>query len=236
MAVTKCAFLLRNAPAANTPVALSMLAGMAVGAVAIHGSLALPDPWEPRCGGAPSSFSSASFRMPRRHGACRDSPSEPAREVRVRDAPRAPDQDRGARDRACRAYPRAAADELPGSGAIPVRRTQLNAVRPMSRGAVCPYEPPTWPINPERAACRVASRRSRRTECRHASARLTCKSAASCMIRVSYGVNLNPYFSVLRDPAHNRFTVNMVALICVRTPAQIGWPVPAVVSDPFDSD
>jgi hypothetical protein len=56
------------------------------------------------------------------------------------------------------------------------------------------------------------------------------------MIRVSYGVNLNPYFSVLRDPAHNRFTVNMVALICVRTPAQIGWPVPAVVSDPFDSD
>lgn len=138
--------------------------------------------------------------------------------MRVRDAPRAPDQDRGARDRACRAYPRAAADELPGSGAIPVRRTQLNAVRPMSRGAVCPYEPPTWPINPERAACRVASRRSRRTECRHASARLTCKSAASCMIRVSYGVNLNPYFSVLRDPAHNRFTVNMVALICVRTP------------------
>ena len=50
MAVTKCAFLLRNAPAANTPVALSMLAGMAVGAVAIHGSLALPDPWEPRRG------------------------------------------------------------------------------------------------------------------------------------------------------------------------------------------
>jgi hypothetical protein len=25
-----------------------------------------------------------------------------------------------------------------------------------SRGAVCPDEPPTWPINPERAACRVA--------------------------------------------------------------------------------
>ena len=49
MAVTKCAFLLRNAPAANTPVALSMLAGMPVGALAIHGSLALPDPWEPRC-------------------------------------------------------------------------------------------------------------------------------------------------------------------------------------------
>ena len=43
-------------PAANTPVALSMLAGMAVGAVAIHGSLAPPDPWEPRRG-APSSFS-----------------------------------------------------------------------------------------------------------------------------------------------------------------------------------
>ena len=136
MAVTKCAFLLRNAPAANTPVALSMLAGMPVGALAIHGSLALPDPWEPRCGGAPSSFSSASFRMPRRHGARRDSPSEPAREVRVRDAPRAPDQDRGARDRACRTYPRAAADELPGSGAIPVRRTQLNAAAHEPRGRV----------------------------------------------------------------------------------------------------
>jgi hypothetical protein len=56
------------------------------------------------------------------------------------------------------------------------RSVALNLMpRPMSRGAVCPYEPPTWPINPERPACRVASRRSRRTECRHASARLTCK-------------------------------------------------------------
>ena len=51
--------------------------------------------------------------------------------------------DWGARDRACRAYPRAAADQLPGRGAVPVRRTQLYAVRPMSRGAVCPDEPPT---------------------------------------------------------------------------------------------
>jgi hypothetical protein len=63
----------------------------------------------------------------------------------------------------------------PEGALIPTRRTQLYAVRPMSRGAVCPNEPPTWPINPERAACRVASRRSRRTERRHASARLTCK-------------------------------------------------------------
>jgi Transposase DDE domain group 1 len=109
------------------------------------------------------------------HGVRAVIPQANAREVRVRDDTRAPDQDRGARDRAYRAYPRAAADELPGRGAIPVRRTQLYGVRPMSRGAVCPDEPPTWPINPERAACRVASHRSRRTERRHASARLTCK-------------------------------------------------------------
>src|SRR4249919_2928528 len=33
-------------------------------------------------------------------------------------------------------------------------------------------------VNPERAASRVASHRSRRTERRHASARLTCKKAS----------------------------------------------------------
>jgi hypothetical protein len=48
----------------------------------------------------------------------RDPPNEPAREVRVRDHSRASDQDRGARDRACRAYPRAAANHLPGRGAF----------------------------------------------------------------------------------------------------------------------
>jgi hypothetical protein len=82
----------------------------------------------------------------------RDPPGDPARNVRVRDDPRTPDQDRGARDRASRAYPRPAADELPGTGVVPVRRTRHHAVRPISRGAVCPDEPPTWQINPERAA------------------------------------------------------------------------------------
>ena len=53
----------------------------------------------------------------------------------------------------------------------------LHAVRPIGRGAVCPDEPPTWQINPERAASRVASHRSRRTDRRHASARLTCKKS-----------------------------------------------------------
>jgi hypothetical protein len=80
-----------------------------------------------------------------------------------------------ARDRACRAYPRAAAHHLPGRGAFPVCRTRPHAFRSISRGAVCPDEPPTRQINPERAASRVASHRSRQTECRHASARLTYK-------------------------------------------------------------
>ena len=43
----------------------------------------------------------------------RDPEGEPARQVRVRHHPGAPDQDRGARDRACRAYPRPAADRCP---------------------------------------------------------------------------------------------------------------------------
>ena len=40
--------------------------------------------------------------------------TSPLASVRVRDHPRAPDQDRRARDRAHRAHPRPAADELPG--------------------------------------------------------------------------------------------------------------------------
>jgi hypothetical protein len=60
-------------------------------------------------------------------------------------------------------------------GSVPVCRTRPHAVRPISRGAVCPDESPTRQINPERAASRVASHRSRQTERRHASARLTCK-------------------------------------------------------------
>ena len=39
---------------------------------------------------------------------------------------------------------------------VPVRRTRPHAVRPIGRGAVCPDEPPTWQINPQRAASRVA--------------------------------------------------------------------------------
>ena len=49
---------------------------------------------------------------------------QPARQVRVRDHPRAPDQDRRARDRAHRAHPRPAADELPGGGIVPNRRAR----------------------------------------------------------------------------------------------------------------
>ena len=33
---------------------------------------------------------------------------------------------------------------------------RADAVRPIGRGAVCPAEPPTWQMNPERAASRVA--------------------------------------------------------------------------------
>src|SRR5262245_19359209 len=51
--------------------------------------------------------------------------------------------------------------QLPTSlrGAVPVCRTWPHAVRPVSRGAVCPAEPPTRQINPERPASRVASHR-----------------------------------------------------------------------------
>ena len=45
-------------------------------------------------------------------------------------------------------------------------------------GAVCPAEPPTWQINPERVAQRVSSHRSRRTERRRATVRLTRKKNA----------------------------------------------------------
>ena len=75
------------------------------------------------------------------------------------------------------AHPRPAAHRLPARGAVPVCRTRPRAVRPMSRGAVCPDEPPTRQINLERAASRVASHRSRQTERRHGSERLTCKKA-----------------------------------------------------------
>ena len=74
---------------------------------------------------------------------------QPARQCRVRDDPRAPDQDRRARDRAHRAHPRPAADELPGGRIVPHRRARPHAVRPMSRGAACPDEPPTKADQPQ---------------------------------------------------------------------------------------
>ena len=55
-------------------------------------------------------------------------------------------------------------------GAVPVRHS-ASYRQAIGRGAVCPDEPPTWQINPERGASRVASHRSRRTERRHALAR-----------------------------------------------------------------
>ena len=73
----------------------------------------------------------------------RDPADQPARQGRVRDDPRASDQDRCARDRAHRAHPHPAADQLPGAGVVPDRRARPDAVRPMSRGAACPDEPPT---------------------------------------------------------------------------------------------
>src|SRR4029077_13625779 len=47
-----------------------------------------------------------------------------------------PDQHRRARDRAHRAYPHPAADELPGASAVPRRRARPDAGRTMSGGAV----------------------------------------------------------------------------------------------------
>ncbi len=64
------------------------------------------------------------------------------------------------------------------------RNSQLILLAAISRRmAVCcccerrSAEPPTRQINPERAASRVALHRSRQTERRHASERLTCKKA-----------------------------------------------------------
>src|SRR5271155_4233368 len=81
--------------------------------------------------------------------AARDPAAQPARQLRVRDAPRAPDQDRRARHRAHRAHPRPAADELPGGSVVQSRRARPAAIRPMSRGAVCPSEPRTEANQPQ---------------------------------------------------------------------------------------
>ena len=93
-----------------------------------------------------------------------DPTDEPTRPLRVRDAPRARDQDWGARDRTYRAHSRSVADELPGGSTVPRPRAWPDAVRPLSHGAACPYEPPTRQINPQCVAQRVDANRSRRTD------------------------------------------------------------------------
>jgi len=89
-----------------------------------------------------------------------DPTDEPARSLRVRDAPRAPDQDRGARDRTYRAHSCSVADELPGGSTVPRRSAWPDAVRPLSHGAARPDEPPTRQINPQCVAQRVDANRS----------------------------------------------------------------------------
>ena len=104
--------------------------------------------------------------------------TNPLARLRVRDHPGAPDQDRRARDRAHRAHPHPAADQLPGGRVVPHRRARPAAVRPMSRGAACPAEPPTQADQPKRVAQRVVSQRS---SDRIAGARLAqqpCKNAS----------------------------------------------------------
>jgi hypothetical protein len=58
-------------------------------------------------------------------GARRDPTDQPARQLRIRDAPRAPDQDRCTCHRAHRARPRANADELPGGSIVQSHRARL---------------------------------------------------------------------------------------------------------------
>ena len=64
--------------------------------------------------------------------------TEPARRRRVRDDPRAPDQDWCARDRARRAHSHSPADQLPGSGIVPNRSTRPAPIRPVNCGASRP--------------------------------------------------------------------------------------------------
>jgi hypothetical protein len=97
-------------------------------------------------------------RRTRRHSADR-----PARNGRVRNHPRAPDQDRRARRRAPRAHPHPAADQLPGRGVVPRRRARHHAVWSVSGGDVAPRQTRRrWQINPKRVVWRVASRRPSR--------------------------------------------------------------------------
>ena len=89
------------------------------------------------------------------HGVRAAIPQTSAGDGRVRNHPRAPDQDRRARDRAHRAHPHPAADELPASGVVPRRRARPHAIRPVSRGAASPDVPPTTADQPKRVAQRV---------------------------------------------------------------------------------
>ena len=68
----------------------------------------------------------------------RDPSDEPARQRRVHDDQRAPDQDRRSRDRAHRAHSRPPADELPAGGVVPDRSARPHAVWPVSCGASRP--------------------------------------------------------------------------------------------------
>ena len=119
-------------------------------------------------------------------------PTNPLATCRVRDDPRAPDQDRRARDRAHRAHPHPAADQLPGAGVVPDRRARPDAVRPMSRGAACPDEPPTEADQPH--TCCTASCLTpippdgrRRAPDQHD----VQKHATWCMIRAKFELVIN---------------------------------------------
>jgi hypothetical protein len=102
----------------------------------------------------------------------RDPADQPARQLRVRDAPRAPDQDRCACHRAHRAHPRPAADKLPGGSIVQSRRARSAAIRPMTCGATCPQMTRRHRhINSKRVAQRIIPHRSNRTDRRRATAR-----------------------------------------------------------------
>src|SRR5262249_9455423 len=98
------------------------------------------------------------------------------------------DQDRGARDRACRTRARPTADRLPARGSVPVCRTRPHAVRPISRG--CPDKPPTREINPERAASRVPLYQNSQTLTHAASAPLGHSLQKRTVVQWDMGVAL----------------------------------------------